>query len=74
MQSHDKVVNCSAIVALLLQCFPMAYLMEQAGGLASTGSERILDLQPADIHERRPIFMGSPDDVNQLLQLVQQYS
>ena len=68
-RDRDKVFTC-----LLLQCFPMAYLMEQAGGLASTGSERVLDLQPADIHERCPIFMGSSNDVNQLLQLIQKYS
>ena len=37
---------------LLLQCFPMAYLVEQAGGLASTGTQRILDIIPTQIHER----------------------
>ena len=37
---------------LLLQCFPMAYLVEQAGGSASTGTQRILDIVPTQIHER----------------------
>jgi fructose-1,6-bisphosphatase I len=39
----------------------MAYLIEQAGGLATTGKERILELQPSSLHERCPVFMGSKD-------------
>ena len=49
---------------LLYECAPMAFLMEKAGGAASTGSERILDLLPKTIHERRPIFLGSKTDVD----------
>lgn len=48
---------------LLYEGNPMAYIMEQAGGLASTGLENILDIQPVSIHERAPVAMGSPDDV-----------
>jgi len=49
---------------------PMAFIVEQAGGLASTGHERILDLEPARIHERRPVFMGSPDNVQDVLRII----
>lgn len=39
----------------------------QAGGIATTGTQRILDIVPTDIHERCPVFLGSRDDVNDLL-------
>lgn len=44
----------------------MAFLTEQAGGIATTGTGRVLDVQPKDIHERCPIWLGSKDDVNDL--------
>jgi len=52
---------------LLYEAFPMAYLTEQAGGLASTGTKRILDIQPTQIHERCPVFLGSKEDVQDLM-------
>ncbi|XP_076005636.1 fructose-1,6-bisphosphatase 1-like [Genypterus blacodes] len=48
---------------LLYECIPMAFIMEQAGGLASTGLETILDIQPENIHQRAPIALGSREDV-----------
>jgi fructose-1,6-bisphosphatase I len=45
----------------------MAFLVEQAGGLATTGTKRILDIQPTSIHERTPIYLGSKDDVEDLM-------
>lgn len=56
----------SGKLRVLYECFPMAYIMEQAGGKATTGRSRILDLQPTKIHERSPIFLGSMDDVEDL--------
>ena len=41
----------------------MAYLVENADGKAITGKGRVLDIQPEAIHERRPIFLGSAEDV-----------
>jgi fructose-1,6-bisphosphatase I len=38
---------------------PMALIVEQAGGAASTGAKRILDLEPTDLHQRVPLFIGS---------------
>jgi fructose-1,6-bisphosphatase I len=52
---------------LLYECIPMAYIIEQAGGLATTGTTPILDLQPEAIHQRSPIFLGSKDDVEDLI-------
>lgn len=51
---------------LLYECNPMAFIMEQAGGLATTGTMDILDIEPEHIHQRCPIFLGSRDDVEDL--------
>jgi len=48
---------------LLYECNPMAYLAEQAGGSASNGFERILDIQPTTLHQRVPFFCGSKNMV-----------
>ena len=42
---------------------PMGLLVEQAGGAASTGREAILDLAPAQLHQRVPVFLGSRNEV-----------
>jgi fructose-1,6-bisphosphatase I len=41
----------------------MAFIVEQAGGAASTGRERILDLQPTALHQRVPVFLGSKKEI-----------
>ncbi len=48
---------------LMYELNPLAMLIEQAGGRATDGSLRILDLEPTEIHERAPVFMGSEEDV-----------
>ena len=48
---------------LLYELYPMAYLVEQAGGAASTGKTRILDIIPEKIDECAPVFIGCKDDV-----------
>ena len=50
---------------LLYEAAPIAYIAEQAGGLASTGKERILDIQPKGLHDRVSVIVGSPDDVRE---------
>ena len=44
---------------LLYECNPLAFIAEQAGGLASTGKERILEIAPKTLHQRVPFFIGS---------------
>lgn len=56
---------------LLYECNPMAYLMTEAGGLASNGKIPILDIMPQKIHERSPIFLGSKLDVEEALNYYQ---
>src|SRR3954471_10152492 len=48
---------------LLYEANPMAFLFEQAGGAATNGKERILDVVPSEIHQRTPLILGSKDDV-----------
>jgi fructose-1,6-bisphosphatase I len=48
---------------LLYELSPMAFLMEQAGGAASNGNQRILDIKPENFHERAPVFIGTKDAV-----------
>jgi len=48
---------------LMYECAPLALVVEQAGGRASTGTERILDLKPGSIHQRVPLVIGSSEDV-----------
>lgn len=49
----------------------MAFIIEEAGGLASNGKIPILDIQPTALHQRSPIFLGSKDDVNEFLKIHQ---
>jgi len=58
---------------LLYECFPMAFIMEQAGGKATTGKCRVLDLVPENIHDRCGIFMGSKEDVEDVEKMYQAY-
>ncbi|RWS08945.1 fructose-1:6-bisphosphatase 1-like protein, partial [Dinothrombium tinctorium] len=52
---------------LLYECNPMAFIIENAGGKASTGKIPILDVEPTTIHDRCPVFLGSFDDVEDAL-------
>ncbi len=48
---------------LMYEANPMGLLVEQAGGAATTGRERILDIQPDQLHQRVPVFLGSRNEV-----------
>lgn len=51
---------------LMYEASPMAMIIEQAGGGASTGYERMLDVQPTDLHQRIPVILGSRNEVAQV--------
>jgi fructose-1,6-bisphosphatase len=51
---------------LLYEANPMAYLVEQAGGAASIGRARILEVAPAGLHQRVPVILGSKDEVERI--------
>lgn len=52
---------------LLYEANPMAFLMEQAGGLANTGHGRIMEVMPTEIHQRVPTILGSKEEVEACL-------
>ncbi|MFD2176461.1 class 1 fructose-bisphosphatase [Veronia pacifica] len=58
---------------LLYECNPMAFIVEQAGGSASDGTGRIMDLKPKELHERVPFFVGSTDMVEKVEELISSY-
>jgi len=55
---------------LLYEANPMAFLFEQAGGAATNGKDRILDIMPTELHQRTPLVIGSKDDVAAFRQFV----
>ncbi|XP_020340487.2 fructose-1,6-bisphosphatase 1 [Oncorhynchus kisutch] len=50
---------------LLYECNPMSFIIEQAGGMATTGEMNVLDIKPENIHQRVPVVLGSPEDVQE---------
>ena len=62
----QKEANREGRLRLLYEANPMAMLVEQAGGAASTGRGRILDVQPERIHQRVPVILGSRAEVERV--------
>jgi fructose-1,6-bisphosphatase I len=52
---------------LMYEANPLAFLAEQAGGLATDGTQRILDIEPTDLHQRVPLFIGSKEMVEKVM-------
>ena len=61
-----KIAKQGGKLRLLYEANPMAFLVEQAGGAATTGRERILDLQPTTLHQRVPVILGSKNEVERV--------
>ncbi len=55
---------------LLYEANPMSFVIEQAGGKATTGVERVLEVQPERLHQRTPLIVGSPKNVDEVLLLL----
>jgi len=55
---------------LMYEANPIAFLAEQAGGMATTGTERILEIQPTGLHQRTPLIVGSPEEVGLLMRML----
>lgn len=51
---------------LMYEANPMSFIIEQAGGAATNGRERILDIQPTSLHQRVPVFLGSKEEVERV--------
>lgn len=59
---------------LLYECNPMAFIVEQAGGKASDGKNRILDIEPTELHQRTSIFIGSANMVKVAEEMMDEFS
>jgi fructose-1,6-bisphosphatase I len=55
--------NPSGKLRLQYECNPMSFIVEQAGGRATNGKKRIMEIQPEKLHQRVPVFIGSEEDV-----------
>ena len=58
-----KILQQGGKLRLMYEANPMAFIIEQAGGAATTGRERIMELQPTGLHQRVPVFLGSKKEV-----------
>jgi fructose-1,6-bisphosphatase I len=54
-------------IRLMYEANPMAMIVEQAGGKASDGTGRVVDIEPTDVHQRTPVVIGSSDEVDHVL-------
>lgn len=52
---------------LLYEANPMSFIVEQAGGISSTGYERIMDIKPSGLHQRVPVILGSKNEVERIV-------
>jgi fructose-1,6-bisphosphatase I len=59
----------SGKLRLLCEANPMALIVEQAGGMAIDGQRRILDIEPQELHQRVPLFIGSKKDVQKVAEI-----
>ena len=62
----EKVRDKGGKLRLMYEANPMALLVEQAGGAATTGRQRILDIQPTHLHQRVPVILGSKNEVSRV--------
>ncbi len=57
--------NIHGKLRVLYECAPLAFVAEQAGGAASDGSRRIMEITPTSLHQRTPLLIGSTEDVRE---------
>ena len=65
--TDNKNPNKPYKLRLMYEANPMSFLVEQAGGVSSTGYERIMDIEPQEIHQRVAVILGSKNEVNTCL-------
>lgn len=58
---------------LLYECAPMSFIIEQAGGMATNGHQKIMDIQPKELHQREPLFLGSKTEVEEVGEFIKKY-
>ncbi|MEN9943625.1 MAG: hypothetical protein RLZZ91_1626, partial [Bacteroidota bacterium] len=66
--------NKSGKLRMQYECNPLAFIVEQAGGTATDGHRRIMEIVPTDLHQRSPLFIGSKNMVEKVEALIKQHS
>jgi len=66
--------NKSGKLRMQYECNPLAFICEQAGGKATDGHRRIMEIVPTDLHQRSPLFIGSKNMVEKVEALIKQHS
>lgn len=62
--------NPEGKLRVLFEAFPLAFIAEAAGGAATDGHRRILDIQPTSLHQRTPLFIGNAEPVAEVTRLL----
>ncbi|MDO9622467.1 MAG: class 1 fructose-bisphosphatase [Pseudomonas sp.] len=62
----DRDPSMPGKLRLMYEANPMSFIIEQAGGAATNGTQRILDIQPTSLHQRVPVFLGSKEEVERV--------
>jgi len=52
---------------LMYEANPMSFIVEQAGGVSTTGKQRIMEVEPNGLHQRVPVILGSKNEVEQII-------
>jgi len=60
--------NPNGKLRLLYEGAPMSFIMEQAGGISTTGTKRVMEITPEVVHQRVPIVMGSKNDIEEIME------
>lgn len=68
----SRLVKQGGRLRLMYEASPMSFIIEQAGGLSTTGYQRIMEVQPEDIHQRVPVILGSKNEVDRIIKYHQQ--
>lgn len=64
----SKLKGKGGKLRLLYEANPMSFIIEQAGGVSTTGRERIVEIQPTGLHQRVPVILGSKNEVERLIE------
>ncbi len=67
LDAKMKARGAEGKLRLMYEANPMGFIIEQAGGAASTGRQRILEVQPKDLHQRVPVILGSRNEVERVV-------
>ena len=73
VDSKMKAKGVEGKLRLMYEANPMSFIVEQAGGLSSTGTERIMEIEPTSLHQRCPVILGSKHEVERVIAYHREY-